>query len=51
MQSYVFELDDMVHGYSKDEEELTNEEGEAILKSFGEPYDPVVEWHPFRVAE
>lgn len=51
MQSYVFERDDMVHGYSKGEEELTNEEGEAILKSFGEPYDPVVEWHPFRVAE
>ena len=51
MQSYDFELDDMVHSYAKDEEELTNEEGEAIFESFGEPYDPVVEWHPLKVAE
>lgn len=51
MQSYDFELDDMVDSYSKDEEELTKEEGEAVFESFGETYDPIVEWHPLKVAK
>ena len=46
MQSYNFETDDMDDEYSKDEEILTQEEGQAILESFGEPYDPEVTWRP-----
>ena len=50
MQNYDFEQEDMVHSYSMDEEPLTDEEGLIILDSFGDPYDPVVEWRPLKVA-
>ena len=48
LQSYNFRKDDMDDQYSKDDELLTQQEGDDILESFGEVYDPVVEWRPFR---
>lgn len=51
MQSYNFKKDDMEHEYSKDDVLLTEQEGEDILESFGESYDPEVEWHPFSEVE
>lgn len=50
MQNYDFELEDMVDSYSMDEEPLTEVEGQIILDSFGESYDPEVEWRPLMVA-
>ena len=48
MQIFNFETEQMDDDYNKDGEPLTQEEGEAILESFGEPYDPVFEWRPLR---
>lgn len=48
MTIYDFGKDKTEDEYAKDGEPLTEEEAEAILESFGEPYDPVVEWHPLR---
>ena len=44
LTSYVFETDGVEDEYAKDGELLTQEEADAILESFGEPYDPQVEW-------
>ena len=46
LMSYVFETDEMENEYAKDGEPLTEEEAEAIIESFGEPYEPTVEWRP-----
>ena len=52
MQSYNFETDDMDYEYYKGEELLTEEEGQAILDSFGEVLeDPVLEWRPLWLGE
>ena len=48
MQIFNFETEQMDDEYNKDGEPLTQEEGEAILESFGESYDPVFEWRPLR---
>jgi hypothetical protein len=48
MQLYNFQTDDMDHEYSLDGELLTGSEGEEIFDSFGEPYDPELNWRPFR---
>ena len=48
MMTYVFETDGVENEYSKNGELLTQEEADEILESFGEPYDPQVEWHPLR---
>ena len=49
MQSYNFQTDDMDHQYAKNDELLTEEEGEALFDTFGEVLDaPEVEWRPFR---
>ena len=41
----------MVDSYSMNEEPLTEEEGQTILDSFGDSYDPEVEWRPLKVAD
>ena len=51
LTSYVFETDGVEDEYEKDGELLTQEEADAILESFGEPYDPQVEWRPLRLTE
>lgn len=48
MQSYNFRKDDIDHEYTKDETLLTDQEAEDLFETFGDVYDPVVEWHPFR---
>lgn len=44
MQSYNFETDGVDDEYYKDGEALSNEEGDALVKSFGEPVEPQVKW-------
>lgn len=51
LQSYNFETDDLEDEYSKDEELLTEEEGDALLESFGEPIEPNIEWRPLKLWE
>ena len=49
MQSYNFKTDDMDHQYAKNDELLTQEEGEALFDSFGDVLEaPEVTWRPFR---
>ena len=51
LTTYVFETDGVEDEYAKDGELLTEEEAEEILNSFGEPYDPQVEWRPLRLTD
>lgn len=44
MQLYNFETDGVDDEYYKDGEALTNEEGDAIIESFGEPVEHQVKW-------
>lgn len=48
MQLFNFKTEDMDHEYSKGEEELNQKEGEEILDSFGDVYDPEVTWLPWK---
>ena len=45
IQLYQYETDDLSYEYWKDGEELSEEEGDAIMESFGEYVEPQVEWH------
>ena len=45
MQLYDFEKDEIGDEYEINGEQLTNDEGDAIIKSFGELVEPQVEWH------
>ena len=49
LMSYVFETDEMENEYAINGEPLTQEEADEILNSFGEPYEPEVEWRPLRI--
>lgn len=44
IQSFNFETEGLDDEYAKDGEALTNDEGDDLLKSFGEPIEPQVEW-------
>ena len=51
MQSYNFETDGVDDEYYKDGEAITNEEGDALIESFGEPVEPQVEWHRLAIPK
>ena len=51
MQSYNFETDGVDDEYYQDGEALTEEEGDAIVESFGEPIEPQVEWHRLAIPK
>ena len=49
MMNYNYETDEMEDDYSMGDELLTDEEGAAILESFGESFEPEVEWRALRI--
>lgn len=51
MQSYNFETDGVDDEYYKDGEAITNEEGDALIESFGEPVEPQVEWRRLAIPK
>lgn len=51
LQLYNFETDDVDDEYVKDGEELTNDEGDAIIESFGQPIEPQVEWRRLAIPK
>ena len=51
MQTYNFSTDGVDDEYSKDGEAITNDEGDAIVKSFGEPIAPDVTWRKLAVPK
>lgn len=51
MQSYNFKTDGVDDEYYKDGEALTNEEGDALVKSFGESIEPQVEWRRLAIPK
>ena len=51
MQSYNFETDGVDDEYYKDGKAITNEEGDALIESFGEPVEPQVEWHRLAIPK
>lgn len=50
-QYYMFETDDLAYEYMKDGEEIAEEEGDAIMESFGEFIEPTVEWRKYAVPK
>ena len=48
MQLYNFEIDDLEDQYSKGGELLTIDEGQEIFDSFGEPFEPEIQWLPIK---
>ncbi len=51
MQMYNFETDGVDDEYYKDGEALTDEEGDALVKSFGESIEPQVEWRRLAIPK
>lgn len=51
MQLYNFETDGVNDEYYKDGEAITNEEGDALINSFGESVEPQVEWRKLAIPK
>ena len=49
MQLFNYETEGVDDEYYKDGESLTNEEGDALIESFGEPVEPEIEWHKLAI--
>ena len=51
MQLFNYETEGVDDEYYKDGEAITNEEGNALITSFGEPIEPQVEWHRLAIPK
>ena len=51
MQLFNYETEGVDDEYYKDGEAITNEEGDALITSFGEPIEPQVEWHRLAIPK
>ena len=50
-QEYNYETDEVSHSYSFDDKDISTQEGEHIIDSFGEPQDVTPQFQPLFAAE